>query len=177
MNTVLHVMPTLKVPTQGGDEDEDRETDFADISLGKRSVRNKLDEFLAQPVEDVKDALGWWYKHRQVYPSLSRMARDYLSIPGEWPSRCVCAAVSNIVIQQRRPLLNGVFLRGRHLLHFTRSRLTASGLQAHLCLGSWGLHDLYRAENILGVVGLKKRKLVSDEEKEAEAEAGPSGSV
>jgi hypothetical protein len=84
-------MPMLRVLTQDGDEDEDEdgETDFADISLGKRTVHNELDKFLAQPVKDVKDALGWWYKHRQVYPSLSRMVRDYLSIHGECSSQRV----------------------------------------------------------------------------------------
>jgi hypothetical protein len=30
----------------------------------------------------VKDGLRWWYEHKHLYPHLSRMAIDYLSIPG-----------------------------------------------------------------------------------------------
>jgi hypothetical protein len=54
--------------------------------LGKKVAhRSEIDEYLAQSVEDVKDALSWWYKQRHAFPTLSRMARDYLSIPGECP--------------------------------------------------------------------------------------------
>jgi len=61
-----------------------------------------------------------------------------------------------------------VFSRGRHLLHFTRNRLAGSALRAHLCLGSWGAHDIYRAEDILVAVGGKKRKRISvDDDVEA----------
>jgi hypothetical protein len=28
------------------------------------------------------DGLHWWYKHKYLYPHLSRMAINYLSIPG-----------------------------------------------------------------------------------------------
>jgi hypothetical protein len=27
----------------------------------------------------------WWFEKRYLYPQLSRMALDYLSIPGAWP--------------------------------------------------------------------------------------------
>jgi hypothetical protein len=67
-----------------------------------------------------------------------------------------------------------VFSRGRHLLHFTRNRLSASSLQAHLCLGSWGLHDLYRVEDIVKAVGLNKRKRPVEDEKPEATEAGSS---
>jgi hypothetical protein len=43
---------------------------------------DELDRYLATDVEDVKDGLLWWYTRRAIFPRLSRMARDYLSIPG-----------------------------------------------------------------------------------------------
>ena len=62
----------------------DGEFDFGDISLGKRMAdRDELDEYLAQPVEHVADALMWWRNKRHVFPKLSKMAADYLSIPGK----------------------------------------------------------------------------------------------
>ena len=39
--------------------------------------------YLRNEVENVKDPLKWWYDNRHVYPTLHRMALDYLSIPGE----------------------------------------------------------------------------------------------
>lgn len=59
---------------------------FANISVGTATTRqqNEIDEYLHLPVENVLDPLKWWYDHRRVYPNLSQMAIDYLSIPREW---------------------------------------------------------------------------------------------
>jgi len=46
-------------------------------------LRTELDCYLAADVEHVTDALVWWHEHRVTYPRLSRMALDYLTIPGE----------------------------------------------------------------------------------------------
>jgi hAT family C-terminal dimerisation region len=44
----------------------------------------ELERFLSTDPEHVKDTLAWWYEHQHVYPQLSRMARDYLTIPGKY---------------------------------------------------------------------------------------------
>ena len=46
------------------------------------SVRDEIDCYLATDTEAVDNALLWWWERRSMYPSLSRMALDYLSIPG-----------------------------------------------------------------------------------------------
>jgi hypothetical protein len=58
--------------------------DFGDISVGKSisTQVNEIDAYLRQPVENIKEPLKWWFANRQTYPSLYRMASDYLSIPG-----------------------------------------------------------------------------------------------
>lgn len=48
------------------------------------SSLDELQSYLATDVEDVKDGLLWWYERRRIFPELSRMACDYLSIPGEY---------------------------------------------------------------------------------------------
>lgn len=54
------------------------------ISVVKASTfRDKLQCFLNSDPEFVQDVLLWWFEHRHVYPWLSRMAMDYLTIPGE----------------------------------------------------------------------------------------------
>lgn len=50
------------------------------------SSDDELQHYLAMDIEDVKDPIMWWYERRTTYPRLSRMARDYLAIPGEYPA-------------------------------------------------------------------------------------------
>jgi hAT family C-terminal dimerisation region len=45
-------------------------------------LRDELDRYLSTDVEHVTDPLAWWYERRTTYPCLSRMALDYLTIPG-----------------------------------------------------------------------------------------------
>ena len=53
-----------------------------DLAPALSDLLDELDCYLATDVEDVRDALMWWYERRATFPRLSRMARDYLSIPG-----------------------------------------------------------------------------------------------
>ncbi len=55
----------------------------------KPSSDDELQRYLAADVEDVKDGLMWWHERRAAFPHLSRMGRDYLSIPGEFLSSCI----------------------------------------------------------------------------------------
>lgn len=45
-------------------------------------LRDELDRYLSTDVEAVEDVIRWWVEHRGKYPRLSRMALDYLTIPG-----------------------------------------------------------------------------------------------
>jgi hAT family C-terminal dimerisation region len=54
------------------------------ISIPKKtSVSDELEKYLAAPVEKAENPFAWWVKNRRLYPRLSRMALNYLSIPGE----------------------------------------------------------------------------------------------
>ena len=46
-------------------------------------LRGEIDRYLSTDVEDVRDALMWWSLRKSMFPMLSRMALDYLTIPGE----------------------------------------------------------------------------------------------
>ncbi|KAJ7491651.1 hypothetical protein B0H11DRAFT_1662187, partial [Mycena galericulata] len=41
-----------------------------------------------------------------------------------------------------------VFSRGRHLLVFTRNRLSAKSIRKLLCFGSWSQKDMVRDEEV-----------------------------
>ena len=50
-----------------------------------KELCTELTQYLSTGPENVKDPLLWWVEMRAVYPRLSRMARNYLCIPGMSP--------------------------------------------------------------------------------------------
>jgi hypothetical protein len=60
---------------------EDAVMVFGDLSVTAARV-SEIDDYLRLPVEPVSDPLKWWNDNCHMYPSLSRMALDYLSVPG-----------------------------------------------------------------------------------------------
>ena len=58
--------------------------DIANLSVLPATTRaSEIDEYLRLPVESCRDPLKWWIDAQHIYPNLSRMALDYLSIPGQ----------------------------------------------------------------------------------------------
>jgi hAT family C-terminal dimerisation region len=78
-----HFMPTANIlnSTQTELDDNQDATDFFDIPMDGIQKTNELDEYLSQAIKKVKDPIAWWWDHQKVYPWLSVMALDYLSIP------------------------------------------------------------------------------------------------
>jgi hypothetical protein len=54
----------------------------------KAALYDELTRYLSEPTERVLDPLLWWIEKKAFYPRLSRMALDYLCIPGK--CRCLC---------------------------------------------------------------------------------------
>ena len=76
--------------------------------------------------------LDYWRTHSGVYPILSQMARDYLSIPA-----------SSVPSEQ-------IFSRGGDVVTKKRNRLNADTIGMILCLKNWrGFGDKYIEEDIL----------------------------
>ncbi|KAF4612579.1 hypothetical protein D9613_012726 [Agrocybe pediades] len=46
------------------------------------AIGDELKNYLNSKIEDALDPLKWWHQRRGEYPRLSRMALNYLSIPG-----------------------------------------------------------------------------------------------
>ena len=66
-----------------------------------------------------KDVMNWWKVHAEIYPDLSRMARDYLGIPATSASS------------------ERLFSSGSNLITDKRNNLKDDTIQAHECLKSW----------------------------------------
>jgi hypothetical protein len=71
---------------------------------------------------------------------------DYLSVPCEYFSYAVA--------------VERVFSHGRHLLYFTRNRMSAASFRRLLCLGSCGRRDLLPINDLIAACSPKKRKHV-----------------
>ena len=115
-------------------------------------VRDKLKRYLATDVEPVSDALQWWHDRRATFPNLSRMALDYLTIPGEFLVHAVlCIALDNLFSSSSFTAtsveVERVFSRGRLLLSHVRNRLSAQTCRALLCLGNWSKLGLIKMED------------------------------
>ena len=124
-----------------------------------RFRRSEVEEYLCQPVKNIKDPLKWWVANCHVYPNLSRMALDYLSIPGKLLFITISCHVTKFPPIATSTAVERVFSQGRQLLSFTHNCLSASSICAYLCLGSWGRNDLIYFEDVLAAVkGNAKRK-------------------
>ncbi|TFK80198.1 HAT dimerization, partial [Polyporus arcularius HHB13444] len=85
---------------------------------------DEVARYFATATEETDNPLLWWRERRDIFPCLSRMALDYLSIPG-----------TSVDVER-------VFSRGRRCLTHVRSRLSAQTTRALLCLGDWLRYDL-----------------------------------
>jgi hypothetical protein len=100
--------------------------------LKSTPVVDEITLYLTVPLENVKDAIKWWREKHNVYPRLSRMALDYLTIPG---MQCL-ACVFNLLTKSTATSIDveRLFSRGRLILSHTCSRLSVSSTRALL---SW----------------------------------------
>ena len=100
-------------------------------------VCGELNDYLSLPIEKVHDPIGWWWDHKAMYPKLSHMAFDYLSVPD------MC--IRSIMLTNQTATSTAVeclFLQGHQLLHFTRSCLSLAMIHSFLCFGDWSWKDL-----------------------------------
>src|SRR6266487_279862 len=115
-------------------------------------LRNELQRYLSMDVEHVEDVLAWWYERRASFPRLSRMARNYLSIPGRFANSFhklyylfIHWTTATSVDVER------TFSRGRLILSHVRSRLSAESTRALVCLGSWSCLGMVRDDDVKAI--------------------------
>src|ERR1700722_2593849 len=98
-------------------------TGFLDIPMNGLVDVKKLDDYLSQAIEKVSDPIGWWWDHRKVYPKLSAMAFDYLSVPGKFHLlRFVLRLFTNgLRFSATSMAVECLFSQGQQLLHFTHN--------------------------------------------------------
>lgn len=122
-------------------------TEYLDsLALSAPHITDELEDYLTKHVEslDSRDEHGrikrlspleWWVQHRDMYPCLSRMALDYLSVPCKSflliTYHFLNAMIATSVDVER------VFSKGRLSISYLRNRLSVQTTRALLCLNVW----------------------------------------
>ena len=100
--------------------------------------RDELEMYLSTERKlSVKDGLLWWYKQKHIYPHLSQMAMDYLSIPGNLSffillELFISFAATSVDVER-------TFSQSWLLLSHVHSRLSVQLTRALWCVGVWSL--------------------------------------
>lgn len=85
-----------------------------------QSWKYEIEKYLNEPrSEDSENILDWWRRHENVYPSLSKMAKDFLGTP------------ATSVPAER------LFSRAALTITKPRNRLGVDSIRSVLCLNSW----------------------------------------
>ena len=79
---LLRALTNIFNPIQTELGDDQDVIDFFDIPMDGIQEADELDKYLSHTIEKVKDPIAWWWDHQKVYPQLSAMALNCLSIPG-----------------------------------------------------------------------------------------------
>ena len=65
--------------------DELDDSESPSSSSNEEEFADKLDRYISSGrIKGVKDPIRWWHENQASYPRLSRMAKDYLTIPGQY---------------------------------------------------------------------------------------------
>lgn len=111
------------------------------------SLSSEFDRYIRADCVRVPDVLQWWHEQRNVYPRLSRMAIDYLSIPA-----------TSVDVER-------VFSKGRILLSHIRSRLSVQSTRALMCVGAWSKLGFVKDKDVIEATRLPE--IEGDEEEPA----------
>jgi hAT family C-terminal dimerisation region len=102
--------------------------------------------------EPVTDGLQWWSERKDLYPCLSRMALDYLSIPGTFYF-FIYNSSSHIFLATSVDV-ERVFSTGRIILSHLRNRLSVQSIRALMCVGAWSKMGYVKTRDITDVTML-----------------------
>lgn len=72
-------------------------------------LRDEFSRYLSTDIETVDDVLLWWIEHCTSFPCLSRMALDYLTIPGTFLYDIILVDSELIVFVQLHQLQSSMY--------------------------------------------------------------------
>ena len=132
---------------------------FTSTNMDK-TKKDKLDRYLMDNTLKVDNPIKWWLIKSSLFPSLSCMALDYLSIPGK--SRTIYFSQYFTTVTATSTDVEWVFLHGCLCLPHVRNQLNAKSTHAIICLGAWSLLGLVKDGDIQAVT--KKKPVITAED-------------
>ena len=130
-----------------------------------KELRDELARYLSTDPEQVADVLLWWTERKATYPHLSRMALDYLSIPGTYFVTYITPFKLTVKFTATSTDVERVFSRGRLLLSHVRNRLSSQSIRALMCLGNWSRLGLVKDKDVYAATMLAE---IEEDEEELE---------
>jgi hypothetical protein len=124
------------------------EEDWSDDDLS--ADNDELQQYLREPIEKVDHPIAWWLAKASVWPSLARMALDFLAIP---------ATSTDIEC---------TFSHGRLLLLYVCNCLSAKSTRALLCLGYWSNASFVKDDDVLAITHEKLEDLEAQDFEDAD---------
>jgi hypothetical protein len=88
-------------------------------------------------VENITDALRWWYERQAAFPHLSHMAWDYLSISGGFSQHHFVILSVMIILVATTIEVELTFSQGRLILLHVCNCLSSQSIYALMCVGNW----------------------------------------
>jgi hypothetical protein len=134
--------------------------------------REEVDRYLSTDTEAIDNVLLWWWEQCSMYPCLSRMALDYLSIPSSFFPYYISYYLSNFVSQATSVDVECVFSCGHLILSHVCSRLSAQSTRALLCIGNWSEHNFVKDVDVEVVAKMPDVQLQEGNEEEEPEEDG-----
>ena len=96
---------------------------------------SELAQCLSTGPKNVKDVLLWWVEMCAVYPHLSQMAQNYLSIPSMSICMPVCHRPHFLLATPTN--IEHVFSKGWLILLHIHNQLSITSTCTLMCLGAW----------------------------------------
>ena len=116
------------------------------LSTVSKSLLDELTQFWSSPTELTLDPLRWWADRQVIYPRLSRMARDYLSVPGKFSFLLIIIFL--IISLATSVDVERVFSKGHLILSHVRNRLSVESTRVVMCLNNWTTAGLVSQDDI-----------------------------
>jgi hypothetical protein len=119
---------------------------------GRSELRDELARYLSTDPEQVQDVLLWWHEKKAMFPCLSCMALDYLTIPGaNLFNSLFLLADKNVSSIATSTDVERVFSEGRILLSHIRNKLSVQTTCALMCVGNWSSLGYVKDKDIYAV--------------------------
>jgi len=154
-------MPTSLLQASGLTKPKNIFDGILSIAPTSLHMLDKLQHYLALDIEDMMDALKWWYERHGLFPCLSYMACNYLSIPSKQYLLTSVQGAKSLVPVATTVDVKCVFSCSCLVLPYFCGCLTVQSTHASLCVGLWSSQGFVKEADVWAALDVRE---VEDED-------------